>query len=109
MTSFSRTTNMCIEFLHQKLTRHVTPLLIIALSILLPQMASAGAWTLEKGHVWSKITVMSQATDQHYDASGNAVDMPADARYQSQQVYFDIRYGVTDQIDLGLLIPYLSN
>ena len=101
--------NSCLAFLHQKLTWYATPLLIVALSVLLPQMASAGAWTLERGHVWSKITVMSQATDQHYDAGGNAVDMPADARYQSQQVYFDIRYGVTDQIDLGLQIPYLSN
>ena len=52
---------------------------------------------------------MSQSTDQHYNADGEAVDMPADARYQSQQVYFDIRYGVTDQIDVGLQIPYLSN
>ena len=109
MTFFSRTTNMCIEFLHQKFTRHVASLIIVALSVLLPQMASAGAWTLGKGHVWSKITVMSQSTDQHYDAGGNAVDMPADARYQSQQVYFDIRYGVTDQIDVVLQIPYLSN
>lgn len=104
-----RTTNVCLGFLHQKLTRYATPLLIAALSVLLPQMAAAGAWTLEQGHVWSKITVMSKSTDQHYDADGNAVEMPADARYQSQQVYFDIRYGVTDQIDLGLQIPYLSN
>ena len=53
MISSSRTTNSYLEFLHQKLTRHVTPLLIVALSILLPQMASAGAWTLGKGQVWS--------------------------------------------------------
>ena len=101
--------SQCLEFLQQKLTRRVAPLLIVALSVLLPQMASAGAWTLEKGQVWSKITVISQSTDQHYNADGEAVDMPADARYQSQQVYFDIRYGVTDQIDVGLQIPYLSN
>lgn len=43
MISSSRTTNSYLEFLHQKLTPHVTPLLIVALSILLPQMASAGA------------------------------------------------------------------
>ena len=109
MTSSPRTTNVCLEFLHQKLTSHVTPLLVAALSILLPQMASAGAWTLGKGHVWSMVTYMSQSTDQHYDADGNAVEIPADARFQSQQVNFNVYYGLTDRIDLGLQIPYISN
>ena len=109
MISSSRTTNSYLEFLHQKLIPHVTPLLIVALSVLLPQMASAGAWTLGKGQVWSMVTYMSQSTDQHYDADGNAVEIPADARYQSQQVYFNVYYGLTDQIDLGLQVPYISN
>ena len=109
MTPSPRTANSYLEFLHQKLTRHVTPLLIAALSVLLPQMASAGAWTLEKGRVWSMVTYMSQSTDQHYGADGNAVAIPADARYQSQQVYFNVYYGLTDQIDLGLQVPYISN
>ena len=109
MTSFPRTTNVCLEFLHQKLTRRITPLLFVALSILLPQMASAGAWTLGKGQVWSMVTYMSQSTDQHYDADGNAVEISADARFQSQQVNFNVYYGLTDQIDLGLQVPYISN
>ena len=109
MTSSPRTTIVRLEFLHQKLTRRVTPLLIAALSILLPQMASAGAWTLGKGHVWSKITAMSQSTDQDYNADGDAVEIPRDAQYESTQVYFDVFYGVSDQIDVGLQIPYISN
>ena len=104
-----RAASSCLAFLHQKRPRHATPLLIVTLSVLLPQMASAGAWTLEKGRVWSMITYMSQSTDQHYDANGNAVEIPADARYQSQQVYFNVYYGLTDQIDLGLQVPYISN
>ena len=107
MTSFPRTTNVCLEFLHQKLTRHVTPLLIVALSILLPQMASAGAWTLGKGQVWSKITYMSLSTNEHYDNDGNVGEIPA--RYKSQQVYFDVYYGLNDRIDVGVKIPYISN
>ncbi len=95
--------------LHQKLTSCATFLLITALTVLLPQMAAAGAWTLEQGQMWSKVTVMSQSTDEHYDGDGNAVEIPADAQYESTQVYFDIRYGITDQIDLGLQVPYLSN
>ena len=98
-----------LAFLRKKLTSCATFLLIAALTVLLPQMAAAGAWTLEQGQMWSKVTVMSQSTDQHYNADGDAVAMPADARYQSQQVYFDVRYGITDQIDLGLQVPYLSN
>jgi hypothetical protein len=108
MTSFPRTASLRLAFLHQKLTS-ATPLLIAALTVLLPQMAAAGAWTLGPGQIWSKVTVMSQSTDEHYDANGNAVEIPADAQYESSQVYFDVRYGVTDQIDLGLQIPYLSN
>ena len=107
MTSFPRTMNMCIEFLHQKLTRRVTPLLIAALTVLLPQMASAGAWTLGKGHVWSKITYMSLSTNEHYDNDGNVGEIPA--RYKSQQVYFDVYYGLNDRIDVGVKIPYISN
>lgn len=104
-----RTSHSRWAFLFQKLTSCATPLLIAALTVLLPQMAAAGAWTLGQGQIWSKVTVMSQSTDEHYDGDGNAVEIPADAQYESQQVYFDIRYGVTDQIDLGLQIPYLSN
>ena len=109
MTPAPLTASSRLAFLHQKLARHTTPLLIVALSVLLPQMASAGAWTLEKGHVWSKITAMSLSTDEHYDADGNAVDIPRDAQYESTLVYFDVFYGVSDQIDVGLQIPYISN
>ena len=107
MTSSPRTTNSRLEFLHQKLIRRVTPLLIVALSILLPQMVSAGAWTLGKGQVWSKITYMSLSTNEHYDNDGNVGQIPA--RYKSQQVYFDVYYGLNDRIDIGVKIPYISN
>ena len=107
MTPSPRTTCSCLAFLHQKFTRHVTPLLIVALSVLLPQMASAGAWTLGKGQVWSKITYMSLSTNEHYDNDGNVGEIPA--RYKSQQVYFDVYYGLNDRIDVGVKIPYISN
>ena len=107
MTSSPRTANVCLEFLHQKLTRHATPLLIAALSILLPQMASAGAWTLGKGRVWSKITYLSLSTNEHYGNDGNVGEIPA--RYKSQQLYFDVYYGLHDRIDVGIKVPYISN
>lgn len=107
MAPSHRTETSRLKFLHQKLTRCVTPLLITALTVLLPQMASAGAWTLEKGHVWGKVTYMSLSTNEHYDNDGNVGEIPA--RYKSQQVYFDVYYGLNDRIDVGIKVPYISN
>ena len=87
--------------------KKLIPVLIVALSVLLPQMAAAGAWTLKKGHLWSKVTYMSQSTNEHYDNDGNVGEIPA--RFKSNQVSFDLHYGLNDRIDLGLNIPYISN
>ena len=106
MTPSPRTANSYLEFLRQKLTWHVTPLLIAALSILLPQMASAGAWTLEKGRVWSKITYLSLSTTEHYNAAGEAGAFPG--RYNSRQVFLDLFYGVNDRVDVGLQLPFIN-
>ncbi len=107
MTPSPRIANSCLRILDQKLIRHLTPLLIVALSALMPQMAAAGAWTLGKGNVWSKITYLSQSTNEHYDNDGNVGEIPA--RYKSQQVYLDVYYGLNDRIDVGIQLPYISN
>ena len=78
----------------------MAPILIAALCILAPQTAYAGAWTLEKGQVWSKITGLYQATDEHYDKDGEPGGFPAD--YTSREVYLDVFYGVTKRFDLGV-------
>ena len=97
--------------MHPSIRRfHLTSILGVALSVaLLPRAADAGAWTLGKGNMWSKITFMTQATDQHYDGEGNAVEIPWDARYQSRQVYLDLFYGVKDGVDVGLQVPFVSS
>ena len=101
--------NRCVGLLRCNLVPWAIPFLVFAVTTLLPQPASGGAWTLEKGRVWSKLTFMSQSTDQHYDADGKAVEIPLDARFQSRQVYFSVYYGLTDLVDLGLQVPYISN
>ncbi len=97
--------------MHPSIRRsRLTPFLGVALSVaLVPRAADAGAWTLGKGNMWSKITFMTQATDQHYDGEGNAVEIPWDARYQSRQVYLDLFYGVKDGVDVGLQVPFVSS
>ena len=102
--------NRCLQFLHRKLMLRLIHLVTVALgAALLPQAADAGAWTLGKGNLWSKVTFLSQTTDEHYDGGGSAVKMPLDARYQTRQVFFDLFYGVKDGIDLGLQIPLVRN
>ena len=76
------------------------PILIAALGIAAPGVAFAGAWTLEKGQVWSKITGLYQATDEHFDRDGEPSGFPAD--YTSREVYLDVYYGVTKRFDLGV-------
>ena len=93
-----------------RLRSHSTLFLGVAVGVaLLPGAADAGAWTLGKGNVWSKINFMTQSTDQHYDSEGKAVEIPLDARYQSRQVYLDLFYGVRDGVDLGLQVPFVSS
>lgn len=76
------------------------PILIAVLGIVAPGVAFAGAWTLEKGQVWSKITGLYQATDEHFDRDGEPSGFPAD--YTSREVYLDVYYGVTKRFDLGV-------
>lgn len=83
--------------------------LIAALCALLPQIAHAGAWTLEKGHFWGKITGLMQSTTERYDGSGNAAAVPQGATYQTRQVFLDVFYGVSDRVDIGVQVPYCNN
>lgn len=78
----------------------IVPVLIASLGLLAPGTAFAGAWTLEKGQVWSKITGLYQATDEHFDKDGEPSRIPAD--YTSREVYLDVYYGVTKRFDLGV-------
>lgn len=98
MSTSTPHSNPCIKFL-----------LAIALCALLPHTAYAGAWTLQKGHFWGKITAMTQSTDKHYNGNGESAEMPADARYKTRQVYLDLFYGVNDKFDIGLQVPFISN
>ena len=83
-----------------KLVAVAVVILIAAVAVLAPQAAYAGAWTLEKGQVWSKITGLYQATSEHYGKDGDPGEFPAD--YTAREVYFDVFYGVTKRFDLGV-------
>ena len=105
---------------------HFTRLLVAALwiALLAPQEARADAWTLPKGHIWTKITFLKQSTDEEYVAVGGAGRAPDPSRvyqagdraryrfdgsYDSRAVFFDLFYGVTDRFEIGVQLPFFPN
>ncbi len=96
-------------------------LLLFSVPCLIPQDLSAGAWTLPRGHIWSKITFLNQSTDEEYVSVGGQGRPPNTAvkyepgdraryrfngKYSSRALFFDLFYGATDRFDLGLQIPF---
>ena len=93
----------------------------LLLGVLLPQLVSAGAWTLPKGHIWTKATFMHQSTNEEYVGVGGAGRPPDpsityqagdraryrfDGSYSSRAVFLDVFYGVTDRVDIGVQVPF---
>ena len=106
------------------LQTHKLHLILLPLLLtLFAQNIYAGAWTLPKGQVWIKVTGMTQSTQEEYTAVGGAGREPDIARiyepgerapyrenghYQSQALFLDLFYGVTQRMDLGLQIPFFQ-
>lgn len=74
----------------------------------------AGAWTLQRGQFWGKLTYFQQRTQEWYvgkgrfGAPGARARYDFDGRYESRAVFVEGLYGVTDRLDLGLQVPYFD-
>ncbi|MCY3792461.1 MAG: transporter [Gemmatimonadetes bacterium] len=74
----------------------------------------AGAWTLQSGQLWGKLTYFQQQTQEWYvgkgrfGAPGTRARYDFDGQYESRAVFFESMYGVTDRLDLGLQVPYFD-
>ena len=74
----------------------------------------AGAWTLQRGQFWGKLTYFQQHTEEWYvgkgrfGAPGTRARYDFDGQYESRAVFFESLYGVTDRLDLGLQVPYFD-
>ncbi|MFQ5823725.1 MAG: hypothetical protein ACE5JB_06695 [bacterium] len=79
----------------------------------------AGAWTLKRGQLWIKSSVFYQKTDKRYYSrnqpcplidcrKGQQVPFPFNGESRVTAVYWDINYGLTDQIELDLQIPFFD-
>ncbi|HCR19644.1 MAG TPA: hypothetical protein DIU35_19380 [Candidatus Latescibacteria bacterium] len=101
--------------------KSVLSITALIFGIFVHQLASAGAWTLPKGHFWTKATFMYLSTNEEYVAVGGAGRPPDpsityrsgdraryrfDGSYSSRAIFLDVFYGVTDRIDLGIQVPF---
>lgn len=95
--------------------------LLVAVACPVPEDVFAGAWTLPKNHVWCKIAVLGQTTHEEYVGApgsgrgsdptriynvGNRAPYRFNGRYRSRAIFFDLFYGATDRIDIGLQLPF---
>jgi len=105
--------------------------LVVAFAIAAPGKASAGAWTLEEGRIWSKAaflylrsnTLFADQNDERFgltgcvDGAGSPVTLSAGDRrpydcttggtFQVAAVYWDTYIGIIDELDLVLQIPLI--
>ena len=98
--------------------------LIVGLALLgAAAEVDAGAWTLQRGQFWGKLSYFQQQTEEWYVGKGRFgvdkgrfVELPPgtrarydfDGQYESRAVFFEGLYGVTDRLDLGLQVPYFD-
>ena len=94
-------------------------LIALLIPLAAPAVVFAGAWTLPKGKMWMKVTVLQQHTDEAYLAgprfsdgklfqAGDKLAYPFDGEFDSEAVFIEAHYGLTDRLDLGVQIPYFD-
>ena len=101
--------------------RRLAVLALLTALLPVPRDLHAGAWTLPAGHFWTKLAFLKQATDEEYVSVGGqgrppdptVLYTPGDrARYRfngmydSRALFFDIHYGITDRLDVGVQLPF---
>ncbi len=87
----------------------------------------AGAWTLPRGEVWTKLSYLQHNTSEWYTARqgfrvafdgdiprnieispGQRVRYDFAGQYRSKAVFAEAFYGLTDRLDIGVLVPILQ-
>lgn len=85
----------------------------LTLILLTATTASAGAWTFPRGTLWTKLTVMVQDTNEDYIGvprpnipRGTRQPYLLDGEYSSRTFFLDAMYGVTDNFNVGIQVPF---
>lgn len=95
--------------------------LLVTFACQIPEDVFAGAWTLPEKHIWCKVAVLGQTTHEEYVGAsgsgrgpdparvynaGNRAPYRFNGRYRSRALFFDLFYGATDRIDVGIQLPF---
>ena len=85
------------------------------MALLTSSSAWAGAWTFPKGKLWTKLTFMSQDTNEDYIgvprpniARGTRQPYLLEGEYSSRTFFLDAMYGITDQLNVGIQVPFFD-
>ncbi len=87
--------------------------------LLCPAQLFAGAWTLPRGQIWSKITFFQQNTNEWYISSPEFTECEShnagdrrpyrfNGEYDSKAFFIEGFYGVTDRLDVGVQVPFFD-
>jgi hypothetical protein len=67
--------------------------------------AWAGAWVLPARRAWGQISVLHQDTTERYFLDGERTPYFFDGRNRTTGVFLDLRYGVTDRLEVVAQLP----
>ena len=88
---------------------------VILWTLLTSGAAWSGAWTFPKGKLWTKLTFMSQDTNEDYIGvprpgipRGARQPYLLDGEYSSRTFFLDAMYGITDRLNVGVQIPFFD-
>lgn len=71
-----------------------------------PVKTFAGAWSLEKGSFFSELSSKFHSTDTKYNKNGSKKKFFYGSEYEEYRVELKMHYGVTNDINLFLSVPY---
>ena len=80
--------------------------LITALFITAPDAALAGAWTMNQGGLYTKLSYNRYVTDSIFGPGGGRNALPNKAKFYDNNVTFYGEYGLTDRLTLSASLPY---
>jgi protein XagA len=82
--------------------------LIAALFFATPHAALAGAWTMNQGGLYTKLSYNRYVTDSIFGKGGGRDSLPNKGKFYDNNVTFYGEYGLTDRITLSASLPYKS-
>lgn len=101
--------------------RHLIYTISLSISLIACHQVYAGAWTLKQGQFRVKASFFYQKTDERYYSrntpcpidencteAGQRIDFAFDGESRLTALYFDASYGLFDQLELNVQVPYFD-